>query len=205
MNILSDKKINYLQKVFDKMDLASKPIKDKTFEGCDFKNCNFDNATFINCKFIDCEFTNCSLNTIVPTHTSFSNINFDNTKLMGINWPMAQWPQIKLYSLIHFYSCDISHSSFFGLNLSEINLQNCKAHDVDFREADLSNSYLMDTDFFQSLFIKTKLNSANFSGAINYNIDIKLNTVKNAIFTFPDVINLLHHFEIKIDGLSDKM
>lgn len=132
----------------------------------------------------------------------FLNVVFDQSKLMGINWTKAKWSKIRLSSSINFYSCNISHSNFFGLSLSEITIQKCKAHDVDFREADLSYSNLADSDFYQCLFLHTKLISADFSDAVNYNIDISLNDVKKATFTFPEVINLLQHFEIKINGLE---
>jgi fluoroquinolone resistance protein len=104
--------------------------------------------------------------------------------------------------LINFYPCNISHPSFFWLNLSEINIRECKSHDVDFREVDLSRSYLMNTDFHQSLFMRTKLTTADFSEAVNYNIDITLNDVRKAIFTFPEIVNLLQHLEVQIKGLS---
>jgi fluoroquinolone resistance protein len=195
--------INYLDKTFERLDLSSKIIENKIFENCCFKRCNFDQAILLNCKFIDCEFTHCSLNNIKPTNTLFSKVAFHASKLMGIHWPHAKWPQIKLFSPIHFYECNISHSSFFGLNLSEINMQSCKANDIDFREADLSNGSFVDTDFYQSLFVQTNLSSADFSGAVNYNIDMNLNHLKKAIFSFPDVINLLQNFEIKINGLPE--
>ena len=86
--------------------------------------------------------------------------------------------------------------------MSEIKIQECKAHDVDFREADLSKTNLSKTDFHQSLFIHTNLTAADFSDAFNYNIDIRLNVVKKAKFSFPDAVNLLRHFEIEIDGLE---
>lgn len=193
-------KTEYFDQLFETQDCSSKTIQNKLFENCHFKHCNFDNAHLVNCRFVNCEFTDCGLNTITLPNTMFSDVVFSNSKLMGINWSTAKWPQVKLSSSISFYLCNISHSSFFGLNISEINIQKCKSHDVDFREADLSNSHLVDTDFDQSQFIRTKLTSADFSGAFNYNIDITLNDVKKAIFTFPDVINLLLHFEIKING-----
>ncbi|EKD94223.1 MAG: hypothetical protein ACD_26C00165G0002 [uncultured bacterium] len=198
-------KINYLDQLFEKLDCSSKIIQNKIFDNCNFKNCNFDNASLLTCKFVDCEFTKCTLNTIILTNTMFlGKISFENSKLMGINWASGSWPNVKLYSPINFYSCDISHSSFFGLALSGINIQGCKVHDVDFREADLSSGNLTDSDLYQSLFVHTKLVSVDFSQSINYNIDVVLNDVKDATFTFPDVINLLQHLGIKINGLSDK-
>jgi len=194
-------KVNYSEQSFEKLDCNSKTIQNKCFENCNFKHCNFDNTKLLNCKFIDCEFIHCTLNTITTPNTVFSQVVFENSKLMGINWTLAKWPQIKLSSLLNFYSCNISHSSFFGLGFPEISMQECKVHDVDFREVDLSYANFTNSDFHQSIFIKTNLKGADFSGAINYNIDITLNEVKKAIFTFPDAINLLQHFGIQIKGL----
>jgi uncharacterized protein YjbI with pentapeptide repeats len=196
-------KTDYFDQSFEKVDCNSKTIQNKRFENCNFNRCDFDNASLLKCKFVDCEFIHCTLNTAIITNSMFSDVVFDNSKLMGVNWTAAKWPHIKLTSLISFYSCEISHSTFFGLNLAEINMQECKAHDVDFREADLTRGNLTNTDFHQSFFIQTKLVSADFSEAINYNIDMTLNDVKKATFTFPDCINLLQHFEIQIKGLPD--
>lgn len=194
-------KIDYFDKLFEKLDYHVVIIQNKTFENCSFKRCNFDNANLLKCRFIDCEFQNCTLNTIILNNTMFSGItNFDSSKLLGVNWPKSNWPNIRLSSPINFYTCDISHSSFFGLGLTNINIQECKVHDVDFREADLSSGNFTGSDFHQSIFIHTKLTGADFSAAINYNIDIALNDVKKAIFTFPEVVNLLHHVGIKING-----
>jgi fluoroquinolone resistance protein len=196
-------KIEYFDQLFEKIE-SSGTIQDKTFENCQFKHCNFDNSNFINCTFVDCEFANCNLNTITPTNTMFSGIVFKESKLMGINWTKGKWPDFRISCPISFYACDISYSSFFGINLSEINIQKCKVHDVDFREADLSNSNLNGSDFYQSLFIQTKLTAADFSEAINYSIDITLNDLKKAIFSFPDAINLLKYLGIQINGLEEK-
>ncbi len=194
-------KASYSEQLLEKLDCSAKTIQNKSFENCNFKDVNFDHAKLLNCKFVDCEFIHCTLNTAIVTNTTFSRVLFDNSKLMGINWTTAKWPQIKLSSLLNFYSCNISHSSFFGLSFSEINIQECKVHDVDFREADLSYANLVRSDFDQSLFVKTNLTGADFSEAINYNIDVAVNEVKKAIFTFPDAVNLLHHLGIEVRGL----
>lgn len=193
-------KVDFFEQTFENLDCSLKAIQNKSFENCCFKRCNFDGCSLLNCKFIDCEFAHCTLNEIIITNSGFSGVVFEHSKLMGVNWAMAKWPQIKLLSLIHFYSCNISCSSFFGLGLSEINIWECKAHDVDFREADLSYGNFVRTDFHQSMFVKTNLMNADFSEAINYNIDVRLNEVKKAIFTLPDAINLLQHLGIQIDN-----
>lgn len=170
--LLTLDKTNYFDQLFKELDCREKTIQNKCFENCGFERCNFDNVKFLNCRFIDCKFTNCTLNSIEPNGTSFANTNFEKSKLMGVIWSRAKLSQIKLPSPIHFHECNISYSSFMGLYLAEITIQECIVHDADFREADLSHSNLIQSDFHRSLFIHTKLIEADFSDAINYSIDI---------------------------------
>ncbi|GAH27414.1 unnamed protein product, partial [marine sediment metagenome] len=58
------------------------------------------------------------------------------------------------------------------------------------------------TDFTKSLFIHTNLTKADFTESINYNIDPNQNEIKNAKFSFPEVVSLLNHFDIEIDGIN---
>ena len=111
------------------------------------------------------------------------------------------WPNIQLTSPFHFYHSNISQCTFLELYLSEINIENCKAHEVDFRGTTLSKSNLNNTDFQGALFGKTNFQKANLSGAINYAIDPYHNELKEATFSYPNVINLLKMMKIEIVGL----
>lgn len=199
INNLNDKKQeDYHDQVVTKQELVKQTIEGKRFENCKFDHCQFDESTFLSCKFIDCEFIDCSLNNIKIINTSWNNVVFERCKMLGLNWTEARWPQIKLTCPIQFYTCDVSYSSFFALELVDIHIQECKAHDVDFREADLSSAYFISTDFLHSQFGKTNLSSADFSDAINYVFDPTQNNIKKATFSEPEVINLLHAFDIVI-------
>ncbi|WP_420844648.1 pentapeptide repeat-containing protein [Legionella cardiaca] len=79
-------------------------------------------------------------------------------------------------------------------------MEGCKAHDIDFREANLNHASFVGTDLQNSLFMHTNLKQADFTNAINYSIDIHCNTVTKANFSFPEVIALLNHLDIKISG-----
>lgn len=78
-------------------------------------------------------------------------------------------------------------------------IEECKAHDVDFREANLSHASFVGSDLLNSLYLHTNLNAADFTNAINYTIDPNENKIKHACFSFPEVIALLNHFDIKIN------
>ena len=89
------------------------------------------------------------------------------------------------------------------MELADLIIEDCKAHDVDFREANLNHASFVETDLQNSLFMHTNLKHANFTGAINYNIDIQANTITQASFSFPEVIALLNSLNIKINDWPD--
>ena len=188
---------------FSNLKLEQVELKNKTFENCQFEKSCFNEAKLIACQFIDCDFISCNLSSVRLNHTSFSGAVFHESKLIGINWTEARWPYIKLTSPIQFHRSNISHSSFYALDLKEIIIEDCKAHDVDFREGDFSNGNFILTDFERSQFMHTKLVSANFVEAINYYINPNENDIRKGKFSMPDVINLLQGFELEIQGIDE--
>ena len=184
---------------FSDLALEKAEFDHKIFENCTFNKSNFNEAKFTACKFVDCEFISCNLSSIQIKSSSFSETVFDESKLIGINWTQAKWPYIKLNSPINFYRCNISHSSFYELDLKEIIIEECKAHDVDFREGNFSNGSFMLTDLQGSLFMHTKLYASTFTSAINYHINPNENDIRKGKFSIPEVMNLLDCFQIQIE------
>lgn len=60
---------------------------------------------------------------------------------------------------IGFFKSSISQSTFIGPSLRRIQIKDCVAVDVDFREANLSEADLPGTDLSNSLFGKTNLST----------------------------------------------
>ena len=194
-------KTEHFDENFTSLAYENQKFENKRFENCKFSKCDFNNATFINCKFVDCDFASCNLASIDVSLSSFNDVSFEDCKLIGVNWTQAKWPQIKLASPLQFYRCNMSHSSFYALELREIIIEACKAHDVDFRDGDFSNGSFADTDLKESAFMHTHLKSVNFINAINYRINPNENTINKAKFSMPDAVNLLYGFDIEIEGL----
>lgn len=201
--MLLENHLSYFEKTFSQLVLQEQRLEKIIFENCHFIECDFSLSKFMACKFIDCEFLRCNLSSISIENCRFSEVTFSNSKIIGVNWTAATWPHISLTSPIHFYRCQLSHSSFFELVLTEIQIESCKAQNVDFRGADLSHAHLMETDFRNSLFLHTKLIHADFTGAFHYHIDIALNFLQKAKFSFPEVIGLLTPLDIEIVGLDN--
>ncbi len=180
---------------FSGLMLDKNELKNKTFENCQFTDSNFNEAKLEDCKFIDCTFKSCNLSNAKFKNTSLSEVIFNESKLIGVDWTRVQW---YLTSPFKFYKCNLSHSSFYELCLKKITIEECKAHDVDFRGGDFSSGSFILTDLKSSLFMRTKLYSSDFTGAINYNIDPNENNIRKGKFSMPEVVNLLHNFGIKI-------
>jgi fluoroquinolone resistance protein len=183
---------------FSNFSYSSAMIEGKLFEGCRFVHVNFSESQFIRCKFVDCEFNHCNLSTAQFKGSSFNNVTFYESKVIGINWTILNWPHIRLSSPFQFYNSIISHSSFYSLELPELVIEACVAHDVDFREADLRNATFTRTDLEKSQFIHTKLHGADFTEAYAYSIDPTQNDIRKAKFSLPDAIHLLDGFDIQI-------
>ncbi|STX81368.1 Uncharacterized protein conserved in bacteria [Legionella busanensis] len=184
---------------FSDLRLERSEINNKVFENCKFEKTNFNEAKLIGCKFVDCEFLSCNLSAAQIINSSFSDTVFSESKLMGINWTKAKWPLIRLTSPVQFYRSNISYSSFYGLDLKEIILEECIAHDVDFREGNFSKGNFMLNDFERSLFLHTNLNSTSFIDATNYSINPTENDIRKAKFSIPEVLYLLRSFQIEIE------
>lgn len=188
----------FLDVHFNKLNVAGQEFFDKEFDTCTFSGCNFSDVIFNKCKFYECKFEQCNLSMMNVKECSFFDVIFEECKIIGINWTKAAWPRIKLNSPFKFNKCILNNSSFFGLSLKEIVMCECKAKEVDFRESDCTEANFTYTDFAESLFGKTNLSAADFSEAINYNIDIFNNVIKKAKFTLPDAISLLKYLDIEI-------
>ncbi len=192
------KEVEFFDTKFSDLNLEKVEWHGKIFENCQFEKINFHEAIFSRCIFTDCEFKLCNLSALNLKYSAFRGASFESCKLMGINWTQAQWPQINLASPIEFYKSNISYSSFYELELSEIIIEDCKAHDVDFRGANLSSSSLILTDFENSMFQHTNLQKSDFSEAIHYQINPLENNISKAKFSMPDAMALLQSFGIEL-------
>ena len=188
-------KSNYFREKISGLTFTDKTIKDIEFEDCGFTKCIFINCIIDNCRFIDCEFDDCSISAGKLNNSSFINIKFKNSKVMGIDWTKA-----KGVRFLDFKNCDISYSNFSYLKLPCFQLVNSISHEVNFGGADLHEAIFTKTDFCKSIFLNTNLVKADFRSAFNYGIDIHANKLKQAKFSLPEAASLLRNLEIEIEN-----
>lgn len=195
---LEDDKDEYWSQTFTGEDFSGLEISSKEFEGCVFRDCNFTDAILNRCNFVDCEFTKCNFSVATIKYSKFSEVEFVESKLIGINWANIDLSKLVFNTPIKFYKCVINDSSFFGLKLQELVLEECKAHGVDFREGDFSRANFTHTDFTSCLFGSTNLTEADFSEATDYDIDILNNIITQAKFSRFEAVRLLDGLDIEL-------
>ena len=110
---------------------------------------------------------------------------------------------IKMISILHlnpltFIKCQINYCSFNSLKLKNLSITKSIAHDLDFSDCELIDSDFTETDLKGSRFNNCKLDNSDFSQSINYHINPTSNKLNGAKFSYPEVINLLDSFNIKI-------
>ena len=184
---------NYYRNKFTGLSLAESRLVSKVFEECEFTGCMFITCKLEKCKFIGCKFNECILSAVDPVDCRFMEASFVKCKAIGIDWTRTAQVQD-----LSFDECQINYSVFKLLKIPGLKLVNCEAKEVEFAETDLARGDFRNTDFERSIFFKTNLTEADFTGARNYSIDVKLNTIKKARFSYPEVLSLLHSLDIII-------
>ncbi|MCE0495458.1 pentapeptide repeat-containing protein [Vibrio salinus] len=197
MGGLSDNE-QYFDVSFEKLEISDASYQGIEFEECQFTDCDFSGVRFAGCKFINCEFLKCNLSLFSLPNSRLFGVTFVESKLVGVNWTLAEWPIYHVDFELKFVRCILNDSSFFGLTLNELVMDECKLHDVDFREGDFTGSVMTLCDFTNSLFMHTNLQNADFSDSVSYAIDVLENRIKGATFSRYEALNLLESLGIEL-------
>ncbi len=190
--------MEYQSETFTGISFSRKELADRKFDDCTFIECDFSETLFSRCRFSDCRFIKCNLSVMRVTTTRFGGVVFRESKLLGIDWTRANWSSPILGSVFQFHECILDDSSFWGLKLKGMVARRCRAHEVDFRDADLSQADFFGTDLENTVFGQTNLTGANFAQAQNYGIDVLNNQVRKAKFSRFEAISLLESLGIEL-------
>ncbi|MEP7312726.1 MAG: pentapeptide repeat-containing protein [Pseudomonadota bacterium] len=190
----------HVGKRFANLDLSDTELSAKEFEDCEFRDCNFSGTTFLKCRFIECRFVQCNLSVANVNGAKFHDVEFESCKAIGIDWTRANWPTLTMPGTLKFRKCILNDSSFMNLKLPELVLDDCKARDADFREGNFTGADFNHTDFAGALFGKTHLVGADFTDAVNYDINVLNNEIRKAKFSLYEAVRLLDCLEIELLG-----
>lgn len=189
---------DYWSEDFNNLQLAGRTLQSKEFEACCFMDCNFSDGMFKHCKFVDCEFIRCNLSMLKFDSSEFNEVVFKQSKLSGIDWTRISLSNLMANSPFKFIECMMNDSSFFGMQLAELIATDCKIHRVDFRDGDFSKVNFSASELTGSLFNNTTLTAADFTDAIEYDIDVNFNRINNAKFSRLEAVRLLTHLGVTL-------
>jgi len=188
----------YSDQVFNKLHLQGEQFLSSEFYDCVFRECHLVESIVQKCRFVNCSFQGCDLSLVQVPESIFSATRFEDSKIMGVNWVQADWSTSGLGKPLEIVKSVISHSTFIGLSLNGLQITDCVAIDVDFREANLLQADFSGTDLSKSLFKDTNLTEADLSQARNYDIDPGQNILKEAKFSLPEAMSLLYSMDINL-------
>ena len=100
---------------------------------------------------------------------------------------------------VDFDNCFLQLSSFYKLKLKKTRFKNSNLSEVDFTEADLTNSLFDNCDLDAARFERTTLEKADLRTSRNYSIDPELNKIKKAKFSIHGISGLLDKYDIEIE------
>jgi len=184
----------YVEQQFAGLTLTQDVVTAVTFEECTFTNCNFSETQFKRCIFRECVFQNCDLSLLDIDYSTFQRSKFNQCRLIGVNWA-----KVSRIEWIEFHGCNLSYATFMELDLSKAVITDCLAKEATFAETNLTEANCTHTDFTDSRFIRTNLTRADFRGARNYAIAADQNTLKQAKFSLPEAVALLHGLDIILE------
>ena len=190
--------IQLADEIIEDVDLSGQILTAAKFSDCDFINCRFVETELHSCRFVNCEFKGCDLSLLQIPGCTFSGTSFLKSKLLGINWTVADWSGPRLNDPLLFRSCIINHSVFIGLHLPEIQVIECEAADVDWRESNLEKADFSGTDLTDSQFTNASLKQADFSQARSYTILPDECDITQAKFSLPEALSLLYNLNINL-------
>ena len=150
-------------KIYQRISFQLNEIIAGEYENCEFINCSLSGMDLSRIIFIDCKFDTCDLSNISSVKTTLNHCVFTDCKLIGVHFEDIN------PTLCHltFKDCDLSYSTFTGMALKKLTLSGCICHEVDFTEADLSESLLENCDLLNARFEFTDLRKANLQSSFN--------------------------------------
>lgn len=181
-------------KQFDSAEDLDHPFgDDMEFEKCLFQNFNLQELTAKNTRFIDCHFIHCNFSNAIFTNSSFKDVQFENCKLLGINWTSC-----KSISHLHFSRCFLDYSSFREMDLRLCHWDECEMKTLDFSQSNLANTRIIHCNLQDTAFHQTNLEKADLTDSFNLHLDLRENKLKHAIISTSAALSILETMGIKV-------
>lgn len=175
---------------YTKTRLVKAEYENCIFEGCDFSDGYLDNQNFTECEFIDCNLSNANI-----AHTIFNDVAFSHCKMMGLKFETLN----DFLLSFRFNDCALNFSSFYQMQLKNMQFVECKLIETDFAETDLTKALFDNCDLKNTVFENSILQEADFRTVYNLSLDPEKNRIKKAKFSKEGALGLLTKYGIDIE------
>lgn len=189
-------KTYYEQQVIKDINLNSTTLSHSEFTECSFENCEIENIQVISCKFTDCTFSKCRIINPVFDNCSMTDSSFTDCCLFGINWNELSGGFLS--PIEHLQNCQIKYNNFVGGIYPKFIFDDNDILESLFADCNLSHSRFCRCHLNRTEFFRCDLRGASFENAEGYIVDISTCKLKGAVFSFPEVTNLLSGLGIVI-------
>ena len=187
-------KIYIEDKTFDRIDFSAKRLEKGDYDLCRFQQCNFSNSDLSNCSFSECSFRDCNMGMVHTANTSFNDVRFIGSKMLGIHFELCN----ELLFTVYFEHCILDLSSFYKRNLKKVIFSHCSLQEVDFTESDLTLALFDHCNLSRAKFEHTIMEKADLRTSFNFSIDPSINKIKKAKFSLAGLPGLLDRYELDI-------
>lgn len=184
---------------FENIKMDGELLENYEFIECEFENCIFEECVIQNCMFIGCRFSNCNIISIRAEYSQMKYSEFAKCNLIGINWHDLLPAGRIIEPVQKLTDCFLKYNSFINMSFMKFKFCGNVIQDSTFDECNIRESNFKGCRLEATQFSKCDMRKADFREAIGYLIDIYSNKMKEAKFSFPEVVNLLSGLGIKID------
>lgn len=181
-------------KTFNKVNYANKQLINNEFSNCHFVDCDFSKSNFSQIDFVDCEFESCNFSLTILKYTGLKDVHFRDCKIVGVDFSACN----DFLFAVRFTDCSLDYATFHSRKMKNTRFTNSIIKEVDFSEADLTQAVFQNCDLTRSIFDRSILDKADFSSAINFDINPERNRIKKTIFSLAGLQGLLTKYDLVV-------
>lgn len=174
-------------------------IENYEFEDCDFENCRFEECKIIRCTFKNCRFYNCTVITLTSQYSEVKNVSLKKCSLIGVHWEELLPSGRYGYVIEKMETCYLKYNTFADMAFRKFTFSDNAIQESIFQNCDLTESSFRCCVLEGTQFEGCDIRKADFRESSGYLINITTNKIKNAKFSYPEVIRLLDALEIQIE------
>ena len=183
-------------------DVNWERVNDSEFDACTFVGSDFSEAIVSDTRFVDCRFERCDLSLWKPAGSLIGGCHFEDSRLLGIDWTLADWPRVALNEANAFLRCDLSMGTFADLDLGPTRFIECRMRESSFRFARMAGADLKGSDCLGADFHGADLSGASLVGVAGLAVDPIASKLDSAIVDAEGAIAILESLGINLEAVE---